>query len=533
MIAAPPTRTVAVVGMWQETNTYSPRPTTLADFEAFELLVGEPLLVHHRGTGSVIGGFLDGLAAAGAAPLAPVGVFSAGAWPAAPPDAATTAELLARLDRALADAPEVDGVLVNLHGAMVCDGAQDMEAETLARIRARFGAAVPVAAVLDLHANPSARAVALCDAVVGYRTYPHVDMHACGQEAAALLARAIAGERLATVLGKLPALTSPVAQGTDDEPMRGLLARAEERARAAGVLRVSLLPGFPYSDVERCGFSVTAVVALPPAAPAPPAAAAPPAAPLAPAADRPDPLAAARAVVADTLADVAEHLRDFATARDDPATAVARACALAADGTRPVVLADLADNVGGGAPGDGTVLLAELIAQRVRGAVVLLVDPVAAAAARAAGAGATIEVALGGRSDTLHGEPVEAAARVLRLGDGNYTSAGSYMTGQEFSMGETAVLDVAGVLVVAMSRATPPFHLEQLGVNGIDAGAAPTIAVKGAVAWRAPYAAVAAASIEVDTPGCCPADPHRLPRSTAPVAVDPTTFQIDTTGVPT
>ncbi|ADB49687.1 M81 family metallopeptidase [Conexibacter woesei] len=561
MTAAPPTRTVAVLGMWQETNTYSPRPTTLADFEAFELLVGEPLLTHHRGKGSVIGGFLDGLAACGAAaapggaaplggaaspgataggavtvagartvPVTPVGVFSAGAWPAAPPDAATTAELLARLDRALAGAPDVDGVLVNLHGAMVCDGAQDMEAETLERIRARFGAAVPVAAVLDLHANPSARAVALCDAVVGYRTYPHVDMHACGEEAAALLARAIDGERIVTVLGKLPALTSPVAQGTDDEPMRGLLARAEERARAAGVLRISLLPGFPYSDVERCGFSVTAVVALPEVAP--PAA---------------DPLAPARAVVAETLADVAAQLRDFATERDDPATAVARARALAAEGTRPVVLADLADNVGGGAPGDGTALLAELIAQGVRGAVVLLVDPAAVAVAHAAAAaagskpagaaapapGATIEVALGGHSDALHGTPVEVTARVVRLGDGRYTSGGSYMTGQEFSMGATAVLDVAGVIVVAMSRATPPFHLEQLGVNGIDPGAAPAIAVKGAVAWRAPYAAVTAASIEVDTPGCCPADPHRLPRTTAPVAVDPMTFQTKMTGAST
>ncbi|MBB4662995.1 M81 family metallopeptidase [Conexibacter arvalis] len=576
---------VAIVGMWQETNTYAPGATTLAAFEAFELLDGAAVLDHHRGTGSVIGGFLDGLAAAGGGgaappasaatdggaaagpgaegggaaawpgaeaggPLVPIGLFSAGAWPAAPPDAATTAALLARLERALAAAPEVDGVLVNLHGAMVCEGAEDMEAETLARIRARFGAAVPIAAVLDLHANPSARAVALCDAIVGYRTYPHVDMRECGEEAAALLARALGGERLATVLGKLPHLTSPVAQGTASEPMAGLIERAEARAAAApGVARISLLPGFPYSDVARCGFSVTATAALP-RADAPgrePTLADVPAAsgggadsaaadPLAAAAGggaesaAADPLAAARRVVAETLADIEAHLGAFATARDDPAAAVAKARGLIAAGTRPVVLADLADNVGGGAPGDGTALLAELVAQRVAGAVVLLVDRAAVAAARAAGAGATVEVALGGHADDLHGPPVPVSARVVRLGDGRYTSGGSYMTGQRFSMGETAVLDVEGVTIVAMSEATPPFHIEQLTANGVDPAAASAIAVKGAVAWRAPYGEVTAAAIEVDTPGCCPADPHRLPRANAPAAVDPATFQIDTTG---
>ncbi len=118
----------------------------------------------------------------------------------------------------------------------------------------------------------------------------------------------------------------------------------------------------------------------------------------------------------------------------------------------------------------------------------------------------------------------------MRLGDGDYTSGGSYMTGQRFSMGATAVLEVeeAGVTVLAMERATPPFHLEQLTSCGIDPAAASMIALKGAVAWRAPYAAVAAAAIEVDTPGCCPADPYRLPRTTQPAAVDPFT----TTGVP-
>src|SRR5262249_8551040 len=133
---------VGIVGMWQETNTYSPRVTTLADFEAFELLAGEALLAHNRGTGSVIGGFLDGLGDVEA-----VGLISAGAWPAAPPDMETTHQLIDQLESALRHAPDLDGLLVNLHGAMVTAGYSDMEAETLRRLRGRYPG-IPLMGVL-------------------------------------------------------------------------------------------------------------------------------------------------------------------------------------------------------------------------------------------------------------------------------------------------------------------------------------------------------------------------------------------------
>lgn len=480
-------RRVGIVGMWQETNTFSSRATTLADFEAFELLEGEALLSHHRGTGSVIGGFIDGLG-----DVEPVPIFSAGAWPAAPPDWTTTAALLGHLERALAATADVDGLLVNLHGAMVCEGANDMEAETLRRLRARYPG-IPLMAVLDLHANFSAEACAFCDAVVGYRTYPHIDMAECGGEAAALMQRALAGERFVTAYGKIGHLTTPLGQGTALDPMRGLFARAETRAGDRGVGRVSLLPGFPYSDVARCGFGVLAVAT----------------------ADKADD---AVAVVAETMADVEKHLPDFVVTRPKAAAAVREAIAAPA---HPVVLADVADNVGGGSPGDGTMLLAELVRQRVAGAVVIVADAAAAAQAHAAGEGAVLDrLSLGGKSDGLHGAPVVAAATVIRLTDGSYRAEGSWMTGQTFSMGPTAVVELAGgVTVVVTSKATPPFHVEQLTANGVDPRRASVIVAKGAIAWRAAYEAVMASAIEVDTPGCCPIDPLSLPRKTAPAFV--------------
>jgi microcystin degradation protein MlrC len=479
---------VGIVGMWQETNSYSSRATRLADFKAFELLAGDAILTHHRGKGSVIGGFLDGLGDVEAVPL-----FSAGAWPAAPPDARTADALLSRLNETLVAAPRLDGLLVNLHGAMTCEGISDMEATTLTMIRRHFPA-IPVMAVLDLHANVSLEACRLCDAVIGYRTYPHVDMAECGRDLAHLMRRAIDGERFAMAYSKIGELTSPMAQGTGSEPMKGILARAESLAAKAGIERISLLPGFPYSDVERCGFAILAV------APA----------------DRAD---RALDCVATARADVEAHFAEFRLAR--PKADAAVSAALLRE-QRPVILADLADNVGGGSPGDGTAILAELIRQGAQGAVAIIADAEAAAKAVAAGAGAAIDLMLGGKSDTLHGPPLRVRGRVMRLGDGRYRTEGTWMTGQTFSMGPSAVLEIdPGISVLVTSTAVPPFHIEQLTSNGIEPRTASIIVVKGAVAWRDAYGPVMASAIEVDTPGCCPLSPAALPRTTRPRDVQP------------
>jgi microcystin degradation protein MlrC len=203
----------------------------------------------------------------------------------------------------------------------------------------------------------------------------------------------------------------------------------------------------------------------------------------------------ALSVVGDTMADVQQHLPDFAITRPNAADAVREAATRTA---HPVVLADVADNVGGGSPGDGTTLLAELLRQKVAGSVMTIADAEAAAAANAAGVDKTIEITLGGKSDVLHGAPVTTTARVVRISDGIYRTAGSWMTGQQFSMGPTVVLELpGGITVLVTSTATPPFHVEQLTANGIDPKAATIIVAKGAVAWRAAYGDLMASAIEV------------------------------------
>lgn len=480
------TRRVAIAGFWHETNTYSSRATTLDSFEQFELLQGDEIVEHHRGLGSVVGGFLDNC------PGTPVGALSTGAWPSGPADASTVNHLLDRLREALQRAAPLDGVLINLHGAMVGQGIPDVEAAVLTTIRQTVGD-VPIAAVLDLHGNPSPALTEATDIVLAYDTSPHIDMRERGQEAARLLGDALEGRRLQTHLAKLPLLTCPLGQGSDDHPMQTLFATARDLEDRLGLARISLLPGFAYSDVERAGFSILAIAD----------------------ASRED---AALEALRGMCAAVAAREDDFRRDRPCPEEAV-RQAKQAHRG--PVVLADVADNVGGGSPGDGTVLLAELLKQHVSGAVVTLADAEVAHTAAQAGNGTVLNTAIGGKTDTLHGAPVSVEATVETVTDGRYRTAGTWMTGQEFSMGTTAVLRANGVRIVVTSRATPPFHREQLTSVGIDPAACTVIVAKGAVAWRAAYGDVAAHVIEVDTPGCCPIDVNCLQRDTDPMTLTP------------
>jgi microcystin degradation protein MlrC len=477
---------VGLVSLWQETNTYSSRPTTLEDFADFELLHGEAVAEQHRKTRSVIGGMLDTNG------FQVVPIFSAGAWPAGPADRGTLEELFGRLERELLAAGGLDGILLNLHGAMVCAGVDDVELETVRLVRNVVGG-VPMAAVHDLHGNPSPGLVDNCEIVIAYDTYPHIDMYERGVEAAALLAEMLQGRELRTLVGKVPLLSCPLAQATAERPMRDLQAEAQHLAEVAGMRRISLLPGFPYSDVERAGFSVLVVHD---------------------AHLRTD----GQEVAAALCAEVDARTEDFALARDEPATAVRKAIA-APHG--PVLIADVADNIGGGSPGDGTAILAQLLTQRADGAVVLMAEPDLAREAAIIGEGGEVDTDVGAKTDNLHGSPVRVRGKVRAVTDGRYRSGGTWMTGRQFCMGTTAVIDANGVALVAMERATPPFHGEQLTSVGIKAAQAKIIVVKGAVAWRAAYGEIAAEVIEADTPGVCPLDPSVLERSHKPMRTCP------------
>jgi microcystin degradation protein MlrC len=477
-------RRVGLIGFWHETNTYAATSTTIDDFKAFELLEGNAITDHNRETGSVIGGFLD------ASNFDVVPCFSASAWPGGTVSAEMLAYAVERVTTCLLSQGRLDGLLVNLHGAMVAEGDPDPEKTFLAAATDAMPG-VPVVAVLDFHANPSPELIALCDAVIAYDTYPHTDMRERGAEAAAWLGELLNGRPFQTQLAKVPILAPPLVLGTEDQPMRDLQRRAAERARSAGVARISVIGGFPYSDVPRAGMSVVAVA-------------------------DPGRRDSARLALSETIADILAHRAELHAVRPDPATAVKDAILSKAS---PVVLADIGDNVGGGSAGDGTAILKELLAQEAKDAVVTLADPIAVGDAERAGIGGHFDGLVGGRTDAFHGSPVRVEGTVVALASGDYTTLGSWMNGQAFSMGPTAVIEAGGTLLVITARRLPPFHAEQLTSLGIEPRDKRIIVAKGAIAWRAAFGEIAGAVIEVDTPGICPVDPGVLPRTSVPMTV--------------
>jgi microcystin degradation protein MlrC len=462
---------IAVGGIWHETNTFAPGHTGTGAFREYQYAVGEEVLSRYAGTNTELGGMI-GVADELGLELVPT--IYAGAVPSGTITRDALESLCGELRMRLRGANSVDGVLVVLHGAAVAEGVDDADAHVLAVIREVLGPTVPVAGTFDLHANLSATMVSLADLLVGYDTYPHVDMAERGREVALLLARILeTGRRPVCTLRKVPLVTVPQVQATETEPMRGVMALLAKVERWPALWCASIAMGFPYADVPELGASVLAY------------------------GESED----ATRTAADTLAYTIWERRDRFVPDLVPVKA-AVAEALAARET-PVVLVDAADNVGGGSTGDGTVVLDALIRAGARGAVVVIADPEAVAIAEAAGEGGAFDGLVGGKTDDQHGPPVRLRGRVRHIGDGRYTHQGSYMTGYVTAMGRTAVVDVDGIALVLTSLRTMPFDAGQLRSLAIEPVQQRIIVVKSAVAWRAAFGDVARRAIVVDTPGVC------------------------------
>ncbi len=470
---------IAIGGIAHETSTFATVPTTLDDFIQRGYYADDELLTAMRGTKSSIGGFMDALRDLD---MDVVPTLMASAQPAGPVTAEATEVLTARLvDRlraAQAEGP-LDGVLLALHGAMISELDDDGEAYVLRAVREVLPPGTPLLITLDLHGNISEEMVGLCTVPIAFDEYPHTDPYERAYEAGVLLARILrGGAKPVSAMVKMPLSALGPKQYSHAQPMLGVKHLAHDIEGIRGVLNVSYLPGFIWADISLTDFTIIVTT------------------------DNDPDLAREQA---ERLATYIWERREEFVGYPTPVDEAVQQAIAAPQG--PIVLADIADNPGGGTPADGTVVLESLLRHGARDAVIVpLCDPAVVQEAIAAGEGATITTTIGGKVDDMHGPPLDITARVVRLTDGRFTHKGVMATGVQMDVGPTAVLEVEGanggsVQVITTTYRMQPTDLEMIRSQGIEPTEQQILVVKSSMHYRAAFTPIAMEIIEVDGPG--------------------------------
>jgi microcystin degradation protein MlrC len=476
---------IGIAGFQHETNTFAPAKATFDDFARGGgwpgLTRGPALIEATRGVNVGMAGFVEAAEAAGWA-------FAPALWCATSPSAHVTEDAYERIASeivaGLAAAGPLDGIYLELHGAMVAEHLDDGEGELLARLRAAAGTHIPIVVSLDLHANVTSAMVEHADALIAYRTYPHIDMAGTGRACARHMALLLEGRRYAKALRRIDFLIPISWQCTDDEPCRAIYAELAA-AESAKVPTLSFSPGFPAADFPECGPTVVAYA---------------------------ETQAGADAAAEAIAARVSAHEADFDGRVYSPEEGVRRAMDIAAGAKKPVVIADTQDNPGAGGTSDTMGMLRALLdAGATRAALGIVVDPAAAEAAHAAGIGAEMRLALGGKSGIPGDAPLEATFVVEALSHGRLTAPGPFYGGARMALGPSACLGIGGVRVVVASRKAQLADQEMFRFVGIEPKEQAILVLKSSVHYRADFAPIAETILICAAPGAMPADPATLP----------------------
>lgn len=483
---------VLVAGFEHETNTFAPTRAGYQNFvngEGYPAMARGNEMLRLRDVNLATGGFIQAAEQRGFE-IVPV------IWAGASASAHVTTDAYERIAGeivAAAKAHAFDAIYLNLHGAMVTELHDDGEGELLRRLRAVVGPEMPIFCSVDLHANMTEAMLTLATGIVGYQTYPHIDMAETGRRAVALHdACREAGGRLYRAARRLPFLIPLNAQCTLVDPARSTYALLREK-QVGDVVSLSFAPGFPASDFSECGPVVWGY-------------------------------GRTQGAVEDAVETVYRHILEtepqWAVEFLDPESAVKEAIRLSAGATRPVVISDTQDNPGAGADADTTGMLRALVACRAEGAALgVFYDPAAVAAAAEAGAGGTVTLALGGRSGTAGDEPFVGTFEVETVGDGRCVFEGPMLRGTELDLQGAACLRIDGVRVVVSATKAQMFDRNLYRMVGIQPEAMKILVNKSSVHFRADFGPISEAILIAKAPGPMKADPRDLPWTKLPQAM--------------
>lgn len=470
---------IAVGELSHETNTFCQGLTTIADFRSFMWHKGEDLARVHSGNRTYLGGMLARAAELG---IEAVPTFGAMAYPSGTIARQDFARLLDELIAAIRTALPVDGVALALHGAGVAEGDDDIEATILGAVRDLVGERIPIVATLDLHGNITQEMLKHATGLFGVNFYPHVDSYERGREAVQFLELVHEGQVRAVMhLERLPMMIPPTT--TDLDPAKRFNELAWEIEERPGILDCTIFHGFPMTDVPSVGMSVLVTAA--------------------------GHRSAATSAATQLASAIWEAREEYRPRVLSPAQAIEEALALEG---QPIVINDTSDNPGGGAPGDSTHLLRAMVSARLSSACFgFMFDPEVVEQAAEAGIGSSIRVRLGGKTDAIHGAPLEAEAYVKALTDGRFRLTTPMWRGLEVNLGPMARLGIGDIDVLVSSRRQQTLDEEVFLLNGVDVRRYKIVALKSSQHFRAGFNDISRGIIAADAPGATSLQIEKLP----------------------
>ncbi|MBI1777039.1 MAG: M81 family metallopeptidase [Proteobacteria bacterium] len=470
---------VLSAAIMHETNTFSRVKTDMAAFRRRTFYLDNEIPQAFRGTRSAFGATFEAADKYGWTLVHPI---SASANPAGlVTDAAFESMTKSVLDAILRQGP-IDGMLLHLHGAMVTESHEDGEGALLERIRQKVGPDIPIIVTLDLHANVTGAMCRHANALIAFRTYPHIDQYERAWQGADLLERAMRGEiRPKTVLARRPMLEGLDHGRTQGGPMAELLSRADAIETKGDALVVSICAGFTAADIHDVGPTVTVT------------------------SNGADPKAEK---IAEEFMDYAWAERAYRSIKLLPIPEVIHRARQGKPGDKPLVIADYTDNPGGGGYGDSTAVLKAMVEAGLRGVGFhAICDPDAVLAGQAAGVGKTATIKLGGKVDpAMGGGPVELTGEVGLIADGKYTAWGPMGGGVKRDHGLTMVFRLGGldgIEIVVVTNNAQATDLAQFTAFGIDPARKQTVFVKSMHHFRAAFQPIAREVILVDSGSLC------------------------------
>ncbi|MBM3556374.1 MAG: M81 family metallopeptidase [Alphaproteobacteria bacterium] len=491
---------IALLGFAIECNRFSP-VSTAADFATDVDMRGAGILVEARKTAP---GLLPDLPAFVAemdrtGPWTPVPLRVAAAQPGGPVDQGYFEDLKNEIVAGLKSALPLDGVYISSHGAALATGSDDPDGDLFAAIRAVVGPDLPVIGVFDLHANISRRMTDNVSAFVGYLCNPHTDIGERGREAAGHMRRALEGERQTVAMVKLPLVPPSIALLTATGPYGEIIAEGQKRL-GGDIINVSVMAGFAFSDCPKNG--VTAVVTA-----------------------KNGNRQAAFELARDLATRIWAERPRYRKAMTPLAEAVAMARAAGRGERAPLLLADVADNPGGGGRGNTTYLLRALKDAGVEGTVLgVFNDAALAAEAHRLGQGARFQARFNSAENNEFSAPYAAEARVVALSDGGFVGRRGLLKGVAGDMGPSTLLDLGGIQVAVISHRQQCMDPMQLELFGVDLARLKVLVVKSRGHFRSGFDEFFPPEriIEVDCPGLTSPALHnfkwtRLPRPVYPL----------------